>query len=385
MHQLLSQQKEGPEKNLHSSHRQFAFEFFKLLVAAENVTQNVVVSPVSAFSALQLVAEAMDTPDRTEMLAKLGLQWSDEQTIRETTKDFRRATESLSEYSQLITANSVWYAPDCEVNPKYKALCEEYYEADVLPLESRAAADAWVSRRTRGMINQVPIERIEQALILNTVYFNSKWQVPFEPDLTLDRDFKMANGESVRCPFMHNEMNYRYYQDSNFQMVSIPYLAGNLSFHAIKPINGDLKSLLANLNTGTWTSAVENMTGVSVELAMPRFNFRFRKNLDQIMNSLGFGAMYSSPPGLITALKSKKGENLAVDQVVQEAVIELEEQGTKAAAVTAASMMCGSLGPPKPPKRVKITLDSPFVFVISNDRRKMPMFMGITSNPLSDH
>jgi serpin B len=370
------------QERLHSSHGQFAFDFFTTVISEEGKTAgNVVVSPVSAFIALQLVAEAMQEADRKEILSRLHLTWGEPEIVREATKVFRNAAEVMTEETQVITANSVWFAPGNQVDSGYRTLAERFYGADVLALHSIEDADEWCNRRTRGMIPRSAIQEVKEALILNVVYFNSKWKSKFDPELTREREFVTASFDHISCKFMHSEDGYYYYKTDMFEIVSIPYKVDRLSFYAIKSTNGDLRRILTNFTPEWWQEALSKMMYARVRLAMPRFNFRFRRKLNTAIDLLGFGSIFARNPGKISGIRNSRGETLSFEEVVQEAVIDLEEEGTKASAVTAALMGPGSVQS-RQDEYVNMVLDSPFAFIIGDILTGVPLFMGVVANPL---
>lgn len=366
-------------EELCASHREFSFRLFNALMKEQIGLNNLIVSPLSVFMALQVVAEGTSSKNFDELMSLLNLTFGKGNELRESSRALKRSIERISPAISILLANSLWFRPEVDADLSYQNCCREYYEADVLPLQSKEQVDQWCSKRTRGLIPSLPITTIKEALILNAVYFQGLWQDEFESSDTIERDFIAAPGNVIRCPFMSKNQYFNYTEVDGLQLIELPYKGRRLSYYALKLRFKNVRKYAQALSSKEWSSLIGSMGKHEGFLAMPRFSYSNRLELDKTLQSLGFGLLYSRPPGIIDKLKLN-GEALAVEEILQQALIEVNEKGTTAAALTVVSMRGGSSSE-IPSKPFEMILDTPFLYLIVDNFLNIPLFMGILANP----
>jgi serpin B len=247
---------------------------------------------------------------------------------------------------------------------------------DVVGLDFRdpAAADrvnAWAAEKTRGMVPRIidAFSGDEVFALTDAVYFDGSWQEPFDPEQTEPRPFTLASGETVDVPTMHAYRDFEYFEDDEIQAVRVPY--GNerrLCFTAVIAHDG-----LAPPRIDDWAALRTHKRPGSI--ALPRFSAQSHLELKDALVALGLEAAFvpsSDWDGLIT------GGEKAISRVLHGARVDVDEQGTRAAAVTAVIMglVSAPAGPP-----FELRLDRPFLWAIENRLTGTILFLGIVTDP----
>ncbi|KAJ3585005.1 hypothetical protein NHX12_013728 [Muraenolepis orangiensis] len=243
--------------------------------------------------------------------------------------------------------------------------------------------NAWVSDHTAGMIPQFlapgSLTDVTRLVLLNALHFQGLWKVPFDPKLTVERMFHCANGTSVPVPMMRllNRFNYGEFVSSDgldYIVVEVPYEGDSLSMLLVQPFEADVPATaltreLSGRRIAQWRTELRN---VKRQLALPRFTIDSEVNLKAVLTDMGLGDMFN----LATADFSRitTDERLSVSEVLQKVKIEVNEEGTKAAAASGAVIFSRMAVE-------QIAMDSPFLFLIQHKPTGAVLFMGQVNNP----
>jgi len=267
--------------------------------------------------------------------------------------------------SSLEMASSAWIRG--EIKPNYTDSIQEL-GADIRSLKdvSPAPINAWVKEKTHGKIESL-LERLDPLTVMvlvNTVFFKGSWAVPFDPTNTKDGMFRKFDGALAPCRMMYmKRKDIQYTETDTAMLVRLPYASGNLAaIIALPKEEGPeaLRNMIASLTPEVWLDLHQKLRFERpVQLKMPRFKVEYGTDLSDPLKALGMPAAFDSDGGF---LKMSDDPQVHISSVAHKAVLEVNEEGTVASAAIAITMATRSLPPPP----VVITVDRPFIFVVSD-------------------
>jgi serpin B len=269
----------------------------------------------------------------------------------------------------LALAQAIWIEPGREV------VADLGIEARTLDFRDPAAPDqvnAWAAEHTRGMVPRV-IDRFEPDEVFalaDAAYFDGAWTAPFDPQATEPRPFTRPDGTTGDVPTMHAEGSFEYHEDDAIQAVRLPYgNAEELSFVAVVAREG-----LAPPRIDDWETIETRRRSGSI--ALPRFTAQSSLNLTEPLKALGLGPAFAEG-GDFDGLFSGGGGK-ALGNVHHSARVDVDEQGTRAAAVTVITAIATAYRPETP---FELRFDKPFLWAIEDRRTGTLLFLGIVTDP----
>jgi serpin B len=290
---------------------------------------------------------------------------------------------------QLSIANALWVDQSYGLLSDFVAIGKEYYGAAPMSVDFQHAAEAqckaingWVDEHTHGKITDaVPPATLnaETRLVLtNAVYFKAGWAGPFDRSLTQDGRFGIVGGKSVQTPLMNLTDDFRYMETSNFQMLEMTYKGNDLGMLILLPREVDgLANLENTLNARTlcaWIGKLDDRPR-EVNITLPRFAMTSSFRLASALQSLGMRDAFSSKAANFSGISSSP---LFIHDVWHDASVDVNEEGTEAAAATRIAKYPGKGGLPKP---VIFRADHPFIFLIRDIHSGSILFLGRVMNP----
>ncbi len=361
----------------------FGFRLLKQL-AHETPSQNVFYSPFSVTSALTLTLNGAGGRTRIDMAAALGLSGV---TADQTDHAYGLLLPSLENPDPQVTltvANALWAGRGTTFNPRFRARSERYFGARVqtLDMASPAAAatiNGWVSEKTHGKIGELVTPRdiaTSPAVLTNAVYFHGQWSHAFEKSDTQDGPFTLASGKPKTLPLMSQEAKFSYTETKQFQAVSLPYGQGRMSLYVLLPKSGVTAADVVNsLDPASWNNALGTMKPAQVALTLPRFRANFQATLNAPLIALGMGSAFGSGADF-TPMGLRGG---FIGAVIHKAVLEVDEEGTVAAAATAVVMTKSAIRMPEKP--IVMRVDHPFVCLLRDNTTGTLLFAGVIQDP----
>ena len=354
----------------------FAVELFRL---CREGGKNNLVSPISVLSALAMTANGAENDTRSQMEAALGA------SVSELNAFFMRFNKSLSEDENgtLKCANSLWLSSDRGVGVKKDFLQTnaDFYSADVFgaPFDDGATVDrinAWVKANTDGMIPNVVDSIPDQVVmyLINAVAFDAKWEKPFEDRYVHAGSFTTTNNRKHTVSMMHSQENL-YLTDGKTTGFIKPYEGGRYAFAALLPEEGvRIGDFIASLDGASLNALIQNPTDVTVHAAVPSFKTEQTFALNGVLKKMGMTDAFDRDKADFSALGSAGGGRLFIDSVTQKTFIDLNTEGTRAAAATSVAMSAFSHELPTGEKEV--ILDRPFVYLLLDLDSGAPLFIG---------
>ena len=292
----------------------------------------------------------------------------------------------ISPSAKLAIANALMLTmPGDAVSPNYVALLKDKYAAEVFKNAQLADVNSWVNRKTEGKIDKI-LDRLDpsaKAVLLNAVYFKAAWLSTFNKRNTSDEAFNLTTSDKAQVPMMRQVGSYAVVARPGFSAIRLPYVIRSLGMIVVVPDKidgvrevgvqlaaGELPRLLAEMQTAA---------SKRVALTLPRFKAAFKADLVPPFKQAGLRLPFEDRAdfsGMTGRPASDRG--LKIGQIAHRAVIEVEEEGTEAAAATAIEMKTTSARPDVPePFRV----DRPFLFYLVDDATGAILFQGRISDP----
>jgi serpin B len=289
----------------------------------------------------------------------------------------------------LTTANALWYRQGAAVKPGFLEANQRFFSSTVKALDFRNASAAeaeinqWASDQTHGRITGIAngmIDPVYTDLVLaNAIYFKGKWLDPFDSKLTKERPFQPAAGAVKNLPMMEMSKKFTYRKGSGYQAVRLPYMGCDLAMYVFLPDSGSSPvKLLQIMNGDNWRRVT--MPGFNQRdglVVLPKFKLENTLELNAPLKVLGMKLAFNDKKADFSGMFSDRH---FVSEVRQKAFVEVSEEGTEAAAVTAIAVPLSASFEENPPKPFQMIVDRPFLFSIVDARSEMILFMGLVND-----
>jgi serine protease inhibitor len=288
----------------------------------------------------------------------------------------------------LSTANALWYRQSAKIRSDFLAENQQFFASTIQPLDfanvpaAEAAINQWASDQTHGRITGIAnglIDPLYTDLVLaNAIYFKGKWDDPFDQKLTKDRAFHPAAGAAHDVPMMEMFKTFSYRRGSGYQAVRLPYQGGNLGMYVFLPDPGASPTkLLQIMNGDNWRRiTVPGFADHEGLVVLPKFKMENTFDLTPPLQKLGMKIAFDQKRADFSGMFK---DQHYISAVRQKTFVEVAEEGTEAAAVTAiAHCLPSGIEPPKP-KPFEMIVDRPFLFAIVDARTEMILFMGVVN------
>ena len=304
---------------------------------------------------------------------------------------FSRLQEVLREVEQrggiqLKTASALWPHLDYPVLQEYLALVQEAYSVRITGLDYRKPEQArheindWVADKTgRKITDLIPpglLNALTRLVLTNAIYFKGDWAVQFNPQNTADAPFWTAPGASVSIPLMTHEAEFGYAAAQGVQIIQLPYVGGDLSMIVLLPdeVSGlaKVEQALTPVNLERWISLLRERL---VQVSLPRIRLTGKFNLNEVLQSLGMVDAFSEEKADFSGIDGVGW--LFISAVLHKAFLEVNEEGSEAAAASAVVMDFRSA----PVQSVVFRADHPFIFMIYHKSSDSILFMGRVVEP----
>jgi serpin B len=284
---------------------------------------------------------------------------------------------------QLSVVQSLWGDDTLTVNADFERLIHTDYGATLRrvrfnqkPDEARQQINHWVQNRTndkiKDLLHKEDIDRMTRLVLVNAIYFKGAWQLPFHKAATREESFT-SGGRKRKAAMMHQTNSFRYAEGEGFQALELPYEGGDLSMMILLPREKDgLKNLEQALTPAQLSNWLEKLASRRVEVALPRFKVESRFNLTQELEALGMPSAFGGGADFSGISTS---EQLRISKVIHQAMVNVDEEGTEAAAATAVVMTRSG------ESAVAFQADHPFLFLLRDQRTGSILFLGRVTDP----
>jgi serine protease inhibitor len=377
---------DDPALNTTEANNRFGFDLYRI-VTAESPGGNVFVSPLSIALALAMTYNGAAGATAAEMADVLGYGGMKLEEIN--LSNARLLTELGGEIDEvrLDIANSLWMREGLAFRREFLERAKIHYDAQIRSLDFRLPTaketiNGWVSGETEGKIEELVDLIPEDAILylLNAIYFKGAWEEEFDPDHTREEDFHLPSGGTKTVPMMRRSDQFHHFAGEDFQAVRLPYGDGRVCMYIFLPnedssLDAFHESLGAE-NWKVWTTSFGKRQGT---VALPRFKARYRSLLNGPLTDLGMVSAFDPAGADFSGMIITETGNVSISRVIHEAVIEVNEEGTEAAAATAVEMKLTSARIEEEP--FVMVCDRPFFLAIRDNGTGAILFMGSIVDP----
>ena len=376
---------------LAAANNNFAFKLLKQ-IATEQPDKNIFISPYSAATALQMAANGAGGQTKMEMQKVLETSGISADALNAASKAAADLLNSKDTNVVLNTANALWYRQGAAIKSSFIEANQKFFSSTVKALDfgnaraAEAEINQWASDQTHGRITGIAdgmIDPIYTDLILaNAIYFKGKWLDPFDKNLTKERPFHPAIGAAKNLPMMEMSKKFSYRKGSGYQAVRLPYMGWNLAMYVFLPDPGSSPAKLLQIMDGDKWRRV-TMPGFSEHdglVVLPKFKLENSFELNQPLKGLGmktaFNNLKSEPNADFSGMFSDPHH---ISEVRQKTFVEVNEEGTEAAAVTGIMTFAEGIAE-EPLKPFEMIVNRPFLFAIVDARSEMILFTGVVQD-----
>jgi serine protease inhibitor len=365
----------------------FAVDLFHQLNKSNNVNQ--FYSPYSIHVALSM---AMNGNEGEVLQEYLDVLWFDGQTLEDANKGAKELTEFLLQVDpkvKMAIANAIWYRQDYQVKVPFRTMAEEYYNAEVAGIDvfdpkSVNIINQWIEQHTEGLIKDMLVQIPPNAVIylVNAIYYKADWKFQFDPGKTKKEPFHTSPERQVLVDMMSFKEagTIKAFEGQGFQYLEIPYSTGQYSMGVLLPDGYEVAGVqeqFTSENLALWRSQAVDY---NVILKMPKFKLQQKiENMKEDLKEMGLNTPFDFDSRNFTLLFDNPTDSLKISRVIHDAVIEVDEKGSEAAAATVVEgIRLVSTSPSRP---IVFAIDRPFIFFIQEKHSGALLFMGKLGDP----
>ncbi|MBN1465732.1 serpin family protein [candidate division KSB1 bacterium] len=372
------------EKQVALASDEFGLDLFNKVVA-DGENSNVFISPLSVSMALGMTLNGAAGETRTAMQKTLNFGDMSADEINGAYASLIQLLRSIDPLVQFEIANSMWTHVDFPVRQEFINTNKTFFDAMISALDFRAPAalktiNGWVDQKTHGKIDKI-IDTIPPDVVMyliNAIYFKGTWTFEFNKKETNDETFFVTENERVQAPFMRQTNDsLPYFENDLLQMIDLPYGNRQFSMTIILPRNNksvsDIVSQLDGANWTTWLGSLRRQKGT---IQMPKFKLEYKKSLPDVLSAMGMGIAFSDAADF-SGINAEK--RTSISDVIHKTFVDVYEEGTEAAAVTAVEISLTSVGPSQ---GFFMRVDRPFIFTIREKSSGTILFIGQVIRPV---
>ena len=373
------------EGKLIQADNRFALKLFRE-VNAQVGDSNIFVSPLSVAMALGMTYNGAAGATQQAMQETLELQGMTLDEVNHSYRDLIDLLRNLDPLVEFLIANSIWYRNTITFEQAFLDVNRQFFDAVIRPLDfnnptAGQTINAWVSENTKGKIKEIVPVQIPADIIMyliNAIYFKGDWTYQFDKGLTAPGSFSLKGGSRVTAEMMwHDEpAGVGYFRGDGVTVLDLPYGGRAFSMTLLVPDDADgVGAVVGMLNNEAWTAWTAGLDSAGIVVSMPKFKLEYKSRLNSALKVLGMATAFCDVgPANFTKLRAVG--DACVSYVDHKAYVDVNEEGTEAAAVTVVAIgetIAG--GPPI------LIVDRPFVFVIREKFSGTILFMGKLMDP----
>ena len=372
------------EVKLITASNEFGFDLLKNINAGE-IGKDLFISPLSVSMALGMTYNGADGETKDAMRNTLHLGDMTDDEINRSYESLISLLLSLDPEVAMVLANSIWYRDEIDFEQAFLDIAREYFDAEVRGLDFSApdAVDiinSWIEAKTNGLIRETlspPIPPDVVMYLINAIYFKETWTIQFDKEKTRDRTFHTSGGTESTVKMMSLLEEFPYHESDELQMVDLPYGDGDFSMTIILPREGNnIDTLISDMSDESWNLLTSSLSPDTGDILLPRFKLEYDIDLEEPLTEMGMGIAFSEMLADFSKMSSQN--DLFISSVLHKSFVEVNEEGTEAAAVTVVRIGITSGGRSH---GFSMIINRPFLFVIRENRSGVIMFIGKIVNP----
>jgi len=375
-------------QGLVDAHNIFGMNALKLLIK-EDSEKNVFISPTSIELALSMVLNGADSKTLDQMMETLQVQNFELAEINQRSSDLITKLTNIDKDITLHIANSIWANQGYEFKENFIATNEKFYNAETTTLNFSSPTAAptinkWVGDNTNGKIKKIvddPIAGDVIMYLINAIYFKGTWTLEFDKKDTYETPFDTLSGEQ-NVEMMVQKDDFMYYEDENLQAIQLPYGENEAMYMEVLLPKQKIPVgvFLDQYTTETLADILTQMTKKEGTIELPKFTTEYEKTLNEILITLGMEDAFDPDKANLTKLIASEEGRAFISKVKHKTFLEVNEEGTEAAAVTSVEIGFTAIAPSEEePFHMKV--DHPFLLMIKEKETGLVLFIGQINNP----
>ncbi|NLO10245.1 MAG: hypothetical protein GX129_10330 [Clostridiales bacterium] len=357
----------------------FALDIFKKL-NEKDLEESIFISPLSISQALAMAYNGAEMTTKESMEEALGLGGLERELVNNSFRNLTLHLKNIDKSIELNIGNSIWIRDGEEIREEFIQTNKKNFNAVVesLDFSDDKAVDIinnWIDNATKGKITRMlepPIRKEVLMYLINAIYFKGEWKEPFDSKRTYPSEFYAMDGETQTVNMMRKVNDSVLYTDNDeYKAVRLPYDNGNTSMYIILPSEGnDINEFINKMTTEKWDNIKKTVKERDdIVFRIPRFKLEYgTKSLKDSLISLGMEEAFSDHADF-TGIREK----VKISDVMHKALIEVNEEGSEAAAVTVVEVALTAESPMEP---LTFIANRPFMFIINDDVMDTILFMG---------
>jgi serpin B len=374
--------------------RAFADQAYARIAEAND--GNLVYSPASIHLALAMTYAGARGETATEMREALhfdldGVAFHQamntlDQVLAGRNREEPPGPDDIERKVRLQVANALWGQQGFEFEQEFLDTLAADYGAGMNLVdfvaateEARRAINAWVSEQTNDRIPElIPsgvLSAMTRLVLTNAVYLDATWARPFDANETWEAPFARLDGSEVSVETMHQQLMAGYAAGDGWQAIELPYVGEELAMMFLVPDTGAFADVEESVSDGLFDEVLASLEPADVDLSLPKYEFRFKASVAQLLRDLGMPMAFD--PSVADFSGMTTADRLFISDVIHEAFIAVDEEGTEAAAATAVVMDLAAA----PIEGINLQIDRPFLFSLYDRETGAVLFMGRVLDP----
>ncbi|MDW7682034.1 MAG: serpin family protein [bacterium] len=370
------------EKALVQADNSFGLKVFQEINNREK-DSNIFISPLSISMALAMTLNGANGATKEDMQNALELAGLSDQQINENYKSLIELLVRLDPKVKFQIANSIWYRDDMIFEQSFIDQNKKYFDALISALDfnspnAKNNINAWVDEQTNGKIKEIveKINRNDVMILINAIYFKGIWKYQFDERQTSDALFTLPDNSQIPCKMMVQSGEFQYFANENFQAIDLPYGDEFFSMLLLLPKPSvDIDSLIMDFDQNNWNQWISLFQKQSGTIFLPRFKLSYKLKMNDVLIALDMGVAFSSEADF-TRIYQPGG--LFISEVNHKTFVEVNEEGTEAAAATSVVISKTSIS------GFIMQVDRPFIVAIRENHSGTILFIGKIVNPIED-
>lgn len=370
----------SPRDSLVAACNRFGFRLFSRLVSESEGT-NVFFSPAGVALALALPFNGAAGETRRAMADTLELGAIEPAELNDAWRSLLTDLLAPDPQIDLLLATTMLARPDLTLEPTFLHTARASYDALVETVDfgdpdALRRVNVWVEEKTRGAVTDLlepgALDPATALVIVNALHYKGRWAQPFDPEATAEGTFFLPDGREKQLPLMSRAGPYRYHEDADLQVAELPYGDGRFNLYLLVPSDPPALRARLELTAEGWDALRSKLATARGRVTLPRFRFDFGAELSAALSALGMGVAFDSSADF----RGLTPEPLAISEVMHKAVLDVEEEGTEAAAASAVVM-----GRSVDLEAFTLTADRPFLTLIQDTLTGLVLFLGVVMEP----
>ena len=369
-------------QKISTPNNQLGFQLFGEV--SEDNNGNIFISPISLYMALSMLYNGAEGKTKEEIAKVLHVEGMDVNELNKANASLRSKLQNDSTQIQLNVANSIWLNDNFHFRSNFAKNNSHYFQAKIEEInindqKTPKRMNDWSKESTNGKIDNIvsePLDRYLVAMLINAIYFKGDWTYPFDHEQTQKQSFHVTDGTTKEIPLMVLNETLPYFEHEKFQAVSLPYGDETVSMKVLLPKENssldELKGIFTMDNWKKWESALYEQNGT---ILLPKFQLEYEAILNDCLVNLGMATAFSQNANFMRMIEEIN--SLTISAVKQKTFIDVNEEGTEAAAITSVAIAETAA----PAKSFYMKVNRPFIIVITDDETETILFMGAIANP----